>query len=378
METPKTIQSPPSESRGTSTSASSAQADSLCPGRHLAQQRFPEEQSTGDSIYGTRVHDALASQKDDMLNPDQQSTYEACNAIVQKILPQFFGQDIKDALAIPTREKRFWLTWSDGLKHSGQLDAIYKRATKALIVEYKSLPGEQAESSRNMQLRDQAVLLDFNVPLLSEVGVVVVQPLVTHSPEICVYKRADLVRSRDELYARVNASNNPNSPRKAGDVQCKFCRAKSGCPEYNAWAGKEVAATPETESLIEKPVFQWTPAERTVFLDRAGVIEKWIDNCKLELKKMLKADPEAIPGYELKPGAMKGTIINPQTVFDNFSKVGGTLDAFMKCVSVTKSALDVEVRTVTKAKGKKLEDAVDAIIGENIQKKQNEPSIVRK
>ena len=93
---------------------------------------------------------------------------------------------------------------------------------------------------------------------------------------------------------------------------------------------------------------------------------------------MLKADPEAIPGYELKPGAMKGMIINPQAVFDNFSKVGGTLDSFMKCVSVTKSALEVEVRTVTKAKGKKLEDAVDAVIGENIQKKQNEPSIVRK
>lgn len=378
METPKAIQSAPSESRGNSTSASSAQADALCPGRHLAQQRFPEEQSSGDSIYGTRVHDALASQKDDMLNPDQQSTYEACNAIVQKILPSFFGQDIKDALAIPTREKRFWLTWADGLKHSGQLDAIYKRATKALIVEYKSLPGEQAESSRNMQLRDQAVLLDFNVPLLSEVGVVVVQPLVTHSPEICVYKREDLLRARNELYARVNASNNPNSPRKAGDIQCKFCRAVHGCPEYNAWAGKEVAATPETESLIEKPVFQWSPEERVVYWERKKIITKWIENCDEEIKKAFKLDPNTMPGYELKPGAMKGTIINPQAVFDNFSKVGGTLDQFMKCVSVTKSSLEVEVRTVTKAKGKKLEEAVDAIIGENVQKKQNEPSIVRK
>ena len=52
--------------------------------------------------------------------------------------------------------------------------------------------------------------------------------------------------------------------------------------------------------------------------------------------------------------------------------------SFLKCVSVTKSALEVEVRTVTKAKGKKLEDAVDAMVGENIQKKQNEPSIVKK
>lgn len=360
------------------TSASSAAYDVLCPGRHRAQQAFPETEQSSDAAYGTRVHDALANQKDDMLSPDQQSCYESCNSIVNKILPQFFGAEIKNALAVPNRELRLWIKWADNLQHSGQLDAVYKKATRALIIEYKTLPSDIPDSSKNMQLRDQAVLLDFSVPLLSEVGVVVVQPLVTHSPEICVYKRADLVRARDELYARVNASNNPNSPRKAGDVQCKFCRAKSGCPEYNAWAGKEVAATPETESLIEKPVFQWSPEERSIFLTRAGVIEKWIDNCKLELKKMLKADPESIPGYELKPGAMKGMIINPQAVFDNFSKVGGTLDSFLKCVSVTKSALEVEVRTVTKAKGKKLEDAVNAVIGENIQKKQNEPSIVRK
>lgn len=359
------------------TSASSAQYDLLCPGRFLAQKQFPEGESSSDAAYGTRVHDALATQKDDMLTPDQQNCFESCNAIVEKILPQFFGSEVKNVLAVPNREVRLWIKWADSLQHSGQLDAVYKKATRALIIEYKTLPSDIPDSSKNMQLRDQAVLLDFNVPLLSEVGVVVVQPLVTHSPEICVYKRADLVRARDELYARVNASNNPASPRKAGDVQCKFCRAKSGCPEYNAWAGKEVAATPETESLLEKPIFQWTPEERGIFLNRAGVIEKWIDNCKLELKKMLKSDPNAIPGYELKPGANKSTIINPQSVFDNFSKVGGTLDQFMKCVAVTKSALEVEVRASTNLKGQKLEKAVEDIIGENVKRSQNEPSIAK-
>jgi hypothetical protein len=121
------------------------------------------------------------------------------------------------------------------LQHSGQLDAVYRKGTKALIIEYKSLAGELPESSRNMQLRDQAVLYDFNCPMLSEVAVAVVQPLVTHSPEICVYTREHLARARDELYARVRASNDPNAPRKAGEAQCKWCRALTTCHEALKW-----------------------------------------------------------------------------------------------------------------------------------------------
>ena len=374
METAKPIVS---QNRLAFTSASNAEADSRCPGRHQAQLKFPEEE-TRDSAYGSRVHDALAKGNDAGLSPDAQSTYLACNAIVEKLLPQVFGEEIKKLLAVPNREQRFWIKWADGLQHSGQLDAVYRKGTKALIIEYKSLAGELPESSRNMQLRDQAVLYDFNCPMLSEVAVAVVQPLVTHSPEICVYTREHLARARDELYARVRASNDPNAPRKAGEAQCKWCRARNGCPEYAAWAGKEIAAAPEAESLLDKPVMMWTPAERVMYLDRARIVKKWLETCDEAMKAALKADPNAIPGYELKPGAVKSLIINPQAVFDSFSKAGGTLEQFMECVGITKTKLVVAVREVTQTKGKKLDEAVEGIIGENVQKSQNEPSIVRK
>ena len=373
---PQTVQQP-SPQRGASTSASNAAADALCPGRHLAQAQFPEEEKTGDAVYGTRVHDALAAQKPTMLTAEQENVYEACNAITEKVLPVFFGDEIKNLLAIPNREKRFWIKWADGLMHSGQIDAVYRKGTKALIVEYKTLNGDQQESSRNAQLRDQAVLFDFNCPLLTEIGVVVVQPLVTHSPELCVYKREHILQARDQLYARVKASNDPNSPRVAGELQCKFCRAKNGCPEYNAWAGQEVASAAGSESLIDKPISMWTPAERAMFLERAVIVGKWIENCKDEMKRILKADPNAIPGYTLKPGNNMTTILNPQEVFNTFSKEGGTLDKFMECVAVTKTKLTEAVRAVTKLKGKKLEDAVEAIIGPNFTSRQNDSSIVK-
>lgn len=363
------------QQRGDYTSASNAHADLLCAGRHLAQYGIPDERSS-DSIFGTRVHDALAKGNGEGLTPQEEDIYESCKAIETKVLPKVFGPEIENMLAHPDREKRFWIEWSNGMRHSGQIDSAYRYKMKALIVEYKALPGDVADSPRNMQLRDQAVLYDFNNQMLSEVATVVIQPLVTHSPEICIYKREDLQRARDEMFTRVFKSNQPDSPRTPGEVQCKFCKAKSKCPEYTRFAAGEVANSPGSLMLV--PVDKWTPQQRALFLERASIVEKWIDTTKGEMKKLLKADPNSIPGYELKAGRNMSTIINAQKVFENFSALGGTLDQFMGCVEIGKGKLEVEMRTVTEYKGKKLKEAVEAVIGDNVNKSVAESSISKK
>lgn len=360
------------QQRGDFTSASNAQADALCPGRHLAQYGLPDERSS-DSMFGTRVHDALAKGNGEGLSPQEEDIYESCKAIEDKIVEKFFGPEIKDLARFPDREKRFWIQWSNGMKHSGQIDAAYRHKLKALVIEYKALPGDVPDSPRNMQLRDQAVLYDFNNQMLAEVATVVIQPLVTHSPEICVYNREQIVRARDEMFARVFKSNQPDSPRVAGEVQCKFCKAKGNCPEYTKFVSGEVANSPASLMLV--PVSKWTPVQRVLFMERAAIVEKWIDTTKAEMKRLLKADPDSIPGYELTPGRNMSNIINAQKVFENFSSVGGSLDQFMGCIKITKEKLAAEVRVVTKAKGKKLNEAVEAIIGDNVERSVAEPSI---
>lgn len=323
-------------------------------------------------MFGTRVHDALAKQDGKSLTPEQEDIYESCNAIANKILPSFFGEEIKGMLAIPTREKRYWIRWADGLAHSGQIDAVYRKGTKALIVEYKTLTADIPASSRNLQLRDQAALFEFNCPLLTDVAVAVIQPLVTHTPEICVYSKADISRAREEMYYRVNASNKKDAPRTAGELQCKYCRAKMSCPTYNKWAGATVMAK---EDLLDLPVKDWTPAMRAQFLDRLLVAEKWLEATKAEMKRQLKLDPASIPGYCLTEGNTRSTITNAQAVFDSFQKAGGKLNDFMGCISVTKTKLKAAVKTATDLKGKKLDDKLDEIIGPNVETSQNEPSI---
>ena len=357
--------------RGQWTSASSAQADALCAGRHEAQKNIPDEKSE-DAAHGTGIHNALAMQDPKGLSTDQEETYDACNAIEQKLVAQLIPDWI--AGMQPIRERRYWISWADGLKHSGQVDCVYRKGTLAVIFEYKTLPGSQVESSKNMQLRDQVCLFEQNNPLLTHVAAVVIQPLVTHSPEICVYSKEDIARAREEMYRRVAASNQKDAKRVAGELQCKFCKAKSKCEEYSAFAREAVAPfIPLTGAIAT-----WTPEMRAFFMDRAPIAQKWLDDCKAEMKKLLKADPEAIPGYMLKDGNTRSTIVNAQSVFDRFSKSGGTLEQFMQCISVGKDDLKTALKEATKLKGKKLDEALDGVIAGNVETTQNEPSIVKK
>jgi len=373
MTTPNTQ----TQSRGEFTSASNALADSLCAGRHLSQ-RGCADIKTEDATHGTKIHNSLAKQDPAGLDVEQVDTYEACNEIATKMVEKYFGEGATPPVI---RETRCWIYWADGLRHSGQIDAVFRSGTKALILEYKTLNSDIPGSPKNMQLRDQVCLFDTCNPLLSEIAVCVIQPLATHSPELCVYQRQDINRAREQLYLRVAESNKPNAPRTAGEAQCKFCLFRLKCPEHNKWAGSMVVAQSQMDvvpDIIDRPVVEWTPQMRVVFLDRMPIAQKWLDDCKAEMKRLLAENPDAIPGYELKAGNKRETVTNPQGVFDRFSARGGTLEQFMACISVAKTKLKEQLAAVTKSKGKKLAGELEELTAGLVEVKKNEPSIERK
>lgn len=365
---------PTTQERGADTSASNAQADQLCAGRHLYQRGCPDVKTT-DSSHGTEVHEALKKQDPTGLKLVQAETYDACSQIEKKMLEKYFGAGADLTKLVTIRERRYWVKWKDGLQHSGMIDVVHLLGVKAIIFDYKSLNGEVAESPKNLQLRDEVCLYAAGNPMLSEVAVCPIQPLVTWSPELCVYNRADINKSTGLMYQRVKDSNDPNAKRTPGEVQCKWCLAKSKCDEYAKWEGKSL---PVSVISLDVPVAQWTPQQCALFLERKPMAQKWLDDCNDAMKKLLAADPESIPGFALKPGAKRETITNPQGVFDRFSSKGGSLEQFMKCIVVAKTKLKEQLATVTSLKGKKLTDELAGLTAGMVEVKENEPSIERK
>lgn len=365
------------DERRQATSASNAAADLACPGRFLACKGLPDSTSD-DATFGTTVHAALAKGSDEGLTVEQQDIYESCQLIESKLVDQCFGPD--KAKAKVFIEQRFWVKVrgdAEGkvhFEHSGKLDKLYLFGTRGLIIEFKTLAGDVTHSPENLQIRDQVVLAARSNKL-EAVMAAVVQPLVTHSPVPVLYDATSITQSEEELFARVRASNNPTSFRVAGEVQCRYCKFRPQCPEYAAWT---VTLLPATVSLPDIPVAVWTPEQMALFCDRKGAVQKWMDDCEQAIKDALEGNPDAVPGYCLKPGTIKESVSNPQELFNRFTAEGGTLEQFMSCIAVTKGKLETAVRDVTKAKGKSLASKVDKLLEGLTTSKQNAPSIAKK
>lgn len=364
-------------SRGSDTSASNAYYDSLCQGRHLAQLGIADIASE-DATFGQGIHDALAADVPTLLNAEQLSIYESCIEIRERLIKEAFGPDADKVKRFTERRCQVQVLAADGKgrhRHSGQVDFLARHGTKGLIIEYKTLPAELPDSANNLQLRDQVVLAAGEL-ILKEVAVAIIQPLVTHQPELCLYSEATIKRAEAEMFQRVRNSNNPTAPRTAGEAQCKFCKARHACPERARLL--EVATPAAVSSLASVPVVEWTPTQRALFCERLPMAMKWLNECKDQIKALLEGDPTSIPGWALEAGSIKRPVIKPEELHARFIALGGSTEQFLSCVDIGKGDFEKAVRAVTQLKGKALAVKIKELLDGLTAEKADAPSLARR
>jgi hypothetical protein len=359
--------------RRDATSASNAQADLACPGRHKAQRGLTGEKSE-DASFGDRVHAALAKESPEGLSLEEEEVFCAGVAIRSKVIGQFFGALADEALKHVWKEERFWARFSE-YEHSGRADFVCRAGPDALVVDYKTLNGETPESPQNLQLRDLACLIRGTLLITGRVAVAIVQPLVTHSPLVCVYTAEDLDRATAEMFARVAASNNPASPRVAGETQCKFCLAKKDCAEYAAFATAMVPEVPQ--SILTIPISDWTPAQRSVFCEHYRLAHTWLEETWQRMKDRVRENPDFVPGWGLDKGRTVEKINNPQVAFERFLALGGKDAAFLASVTVGKTKLKEAVAAATGERGKALDARMKTLVEGIVDIRQDASSLVR-
>ncbi len=353
------------------TSASQAESDLLCPGRHLAQRGLTEVISP-EAASGNRIHEWLAVTATGgctivQLSPEEMEIALACQKRALSIVDEWCKGHHFDIFT----EERLWCAVQT-FKHSGQpdfvaLDAVEKRA---VVLDFKSGRSDVPEPNTNQQLRDLAVLASIRW-VLDEITVAIVQPFAKRQPP-CVYSEQDIARALKDMRNRVLMSNNPMAPRVAGEKQCKWCKASRTCPQYDAWAKGALPVLANGFGIEHA----WTAEQWVQFLSIAPEAEKWIESKKDEARALLRANPESIPGYELKT-IEREKITNVQGVFEQTTARGVHQSAFMQAVTVTKKGLKESLRTIG-LKGKELETTMDEILFGNVESKESTPMIVRK
>lgn len=355
---------PTPDVRGGWTSASNATADTLCEGRHQAQVGLPDlPREEGYAEHGTAIHEALATRDPSKLSEAALQTYERCLEIEEMAVKQFFTEEERQDL-MTVAEERFWVELVRNpdkpdlgkLKHSGQVDRVYRSKTKALVLEYKTLPGEVASAASNEQLRDQVCLVSGNL-MVTNIGAVVVQPLVTMKPELCAYNAEQIKAARAIMFDRVRASNRPGAKRAAGNVQCLYCKAKFQCKEYATFAAGQM---PVMQSFIDAPVATWTAEQCGVFLERQKSAREWLDGALAQIRDRIERGE--LPGWKIGEGDRKFIVTDMTTLFNRSVQLGISEDEFMNLCTPNKEQLTKLVRKVTNTKGKALTQEVEKLL----------------
>lgn len=310
-----------------------------CPGSLSAEADIPEPPISTDASMGTRCHDSMETGNDDALNDDERKGVAMARDLeastvetwLDGLKPRFFRDPVTH------RERRLW-----GISEriSGKADVVHSVGNHALVIDYKFGRDGAEHATGNLQLRGLAVLEKENFPETDSVTVAIIQPWCNPQISVCAYDADALAKARAEVQTILTAANAPDAPRRPSASACRYCKAAATCAEAQATALSVVEM--DTPDL---------PAEQLPdLLALAKVAEQVlgarIDAIRDRARDLLAADPEAVPGWELRNGRTTRSVPNTGAAFEQLAAVG-LIDA-----GAMLSATKVSVPALEKAAAK--------------------------
>jgi CRISPR/Cas system-associated exonuclease Cas4 (RecB family) len=321
---------------------------------------MPEQAAGPYAEMGTRIHTALESGDLSTLSAQEREIAEDC-------LAEF--AEIQAALNLGepswiTKEKRLWY----GDLYSGQIDLIHHFGDdKALVVDWKTGRNAQSGAAENLQLRAYAVLVKKNLPKLKTIYVAIVQPLAARYT-IAEYSEDELAIAEREIVGICEAAYDTKALRTPSPDACKWCRAKSICPEAHGVA-TELATT-----KLDVPAM--TNDQIGDFLEKADVVESLIEAVRAEAKARLIAGQQ-VAGRELQKGRTTRSV-DAFAAYNRLSKNASIdLTAFLDACKVSIPTLEKALAKSLDIKAKDAKEYLSEKLGEVLEEKTSEPIMVR-
>ena len=334
-----------------------------CAGKFQLEKTCPKDTGNAYTEMGNRIHDYMAvpsqAHATAVLAEDEQHIANRCWEEYAKIT-EALGLGEPEFV---TAEKRLWCgdTWS------GQIDRIDHHGDTALVVDWKTGRNPQGNAAENLQLRAYAVLVKKNLPYLKKIYVAIVQPMAAPYT-IAEYDEADLAAADEQIQGIVAAALAPNAPRTPSPDACKYCRAKSICPEAQA----EATALAEVKADI---IPSLTDEQVADFLEKSTIVESFIEHLRAEAKKRLK-DGAEIAGYKLQAGRTSRSLESLQEAHSRLSGIIGE-EAFLSACKVSVPSLEKAYASSKGLKGKSAKEEFEKEVHDLLINKQGEPVMTR-
>jgi hypothetical protein len=150
---------------------------------------------------------------------------------------------------------------------------------------------------------------------------------------------------------RVQVAGQPRHPTVSG---CRYCKAKTICPEALAVALAPPVTDAPTDITPDAIAAGLTGDRLGSFLDQSVIAEQIIAACRVEARRRLDQG-ESVTGWGFSAGGVSENIIRPEVVASRFLAGGGTQEQFMSTVEITKKSLKAALKASKNISGKELD-----------------------
>lgn len=184
----------------------------------------------------------------------------------------------------------------------GTLDAaVYDPKTKHLdIFDLKYGKGELVEAEKNTQgmLYAVGMVNDYKgIEVFERITIHIVQPRIDNY-SFWSFDAEYLNKFSKWVAQRAKLALSPDAPRKAGNKQCRWCKAKADCKQLRDFTTHIIKSDFDG---IGKKDFNMNDDDKKKVLDNADMISQFLDAVKKSVfDQLLKGD--TFPGYKLVEG----------------------------------------------------------------------------
>jgi len=291
-----------------------------CPGSvYMCEQAGGDGGST-DADEGTMLHAVVAGAVPPIeLTQEQVEAVQAC----REELARF------DAPQGVLQEQRLALLDEDFNELSfGTADAVIVREDDVVIVDWKFGRNRVENAERNWQLKAYAAMA-MQTYGRDRVQVVVFQPRLSGGRTDAVFTGGVLHEVQAAIQGAM-AANEAGLNLRYSESACKYCAAKTECPEFNRRA---MAVVCQSTTAVSDPLIiaDW--------LEKAGAAAKWAENVKHRARTLMIEEKVEVPGWALASRQGKRTIADAQAAYQRLAPVIGH-EAFMQAVKLDIAAIE--------------------------------------
>lgn len=374
------------------TSASNIFRRFLCPGSERLEEGLPEDESE-QSREGVLLHamDANPALDRATLKPDQRDLLKLSGELEEfvfaraierfKIGPdEPYTQGTEEELWVHKGIRAFIPGHCDKWRH-------YHKRGLLVIVDKKFGYIETTPAAANYQLRTYAVAGEHRWTPVSDVVVAITQPRLPYEERVTMatYTFCDIAAAKQELFAIKEASARPDAPLRAGEEQCRYCKAKMLCSAFQEKFQGGLKLIPFPSSGLSVPareeqisqVLAAMPDEKlALVLDSLQLAGFVADPARDEARRRVASG--RLPGWKLDKPKQVRDVVDPERAIALLT-VSQTLSQteVLACSAPSLKKLETKIREKTDCTWKEARETIDRTLAPVLEHSEQKPALKR-